>query len=101
MPVKKAAPTKSGTAKAAAPAKKTVAAKAAAPAKKTATAKAAATAKKRVSKGESMVCEVCGLAVVVDEVGGVAVAEEDVLVCCGQPMKTRKTAASKKAAATK
>lgn len=89
MAEKKAAPTKGRTAKAAAPAKKTVAAKAAAP------------AKKRVSKGESLVCEVCGLAVVVDEVGGVAVAEEDVLVCCGQPMKTKKAGASKKVAAKK
>ena len=64
-------------------------------AKKTGAAKAAAPAKKRVSKGESLVCEVCGLSVVVDEIGGVAVAEEDVLVCCGKQMKTKKAVAKK------
>jgi|WetSurMetagenome_2_1015567.scaffolds.fasta_scaffold07008_4 hypothetical protein len=61
--------------------------------KKTGTTKAAtptkAATKKRVSKGESMACEVCGLSVVVEEVGGIAVAEESVLLCCGKPMKAK------------
>jgi hypothetical protein len=61
--------------------------KVAAPKGKTETAKA--TTKKRVSKGESMACEVCGLSVVVEEVGGIAVAEESVLLCCGKPMKAK------------
>jgi hypothetical protein len=70
-------------------------------AKKSGAAKAApakAATKKRVSKGESLVCEVCGLSVVVEEVGGIAVAEEDVLLCCGKPMKTTR---AKKVAAKK
>ena len=53
--------------------------------------------KKRVNKGESVVCEVCGLSVVVEEVGGVAVSEETTLLCCGKPMKTRKAPAKAKA----
>jgi hypothetical protein len=47
------------------------------------------TAKKKVNKGDSLVCEVCGLSVVVEEVGGVAVAEESALICCGKPMKEK------------
>jgi hypothetical protein len=62
--------------------------KASAPAKKTATAKAS---KSRVAKGDAVVCEVCGLSVVVEEVGGIAVSEETTLVCCGKPMKARKS----------
>ncbi len=61
--------------------------KATAPEKKGGSKKA--TAKKRVSKGEAMVCEVCGLSVVVEEVGGVAISEESVLLCCGHPMKEK------------
>ncbi len=68
-------------------------------AKKATTAKAAP--KKRVNKGESVVCEVCGLSVVVEEVGGVAVSEETTLLCCGKPMKTRKAPARAKAAPAK
>lgn len=45
---------------------------------------------KRVRKGESMLCEVCGLSVVVEEVGGIEVSEETTLLCCGKPMKTLK-----------
>ena len=69
--------------------------------KKTAAAKATAkpAAKKRVSKGEKVMCEVCGLAVTVEEIGGIAVSEETTLICCGKPMKTRKAPA--KAAAAK
>ncbi len=62
--------------------------KASAPAKKTGTAKAT---KSRVAKGDAVVCEVCGLSVVVEEVGGIAVSEETTLVCCGKPMKARKS----------
>ena len=57
--------------------------------------------KKRVNKGESVVCEVCGLSVVVEEVGGVAVSEETTLLCCGKPMRTRKAPARAKAAPAK
>jgi hypothetical protein len=55
------------------------------------------TAKRKVNKGDSLVCEVCGLSVVVEEVGGIAVAEESALLCCGKPMKEKAT----KAKATK
>jgi hypothetical protein len=64
--------------------------------KKTEVAKT--TAKKRVSKGESVVCEVCGLSVVVEEVGGIVVSEETTLLCCGKPMRSRKAPAKAKAA---
>ena len=47
------------------------------------------TAKRKVDKGDSLVCEVCGLSVVVEEVGGMAVTEESVLLCCGKPMKEK------------
>jgi hypothetical protein len=61
--------------------------------RKTGKAKAAtptkATAKKRVSKGESMVCDVCGLSVLVEEVGGIAVEQDSVLLCCHKPMKAK------------
>jgi hypothetical protein len=80
--------------KAAAPKKKAVAVKATAK-KKTGAVKA--TAKKRVGKGESLVCQVCGLAVVVEEVGDIAIVEENVLLCCGKPMKGK----AAKAKATK
>jgi len=68
--------------------------KKATPARKTAVkGEAKAAAKRRVSKGESLECEVCGLSVVVEEVGGIAVREESTLLCCGKPMKQRKTKA--------
>lgn len=56
------------------------------------------TAKRKVNKGDSLVCEVCGLSIVVEEVGGVAVAEESALLCCGKPMKEKagKVKATKK-----
>jgi hypothetical protein len=42
---------------------------------------------KKMAKGDSYVCEVCGLAVTVDEVCGcVDVCD---IVCCSQPMKAR------------
>ena len=60
--------------------------------------KAKATTKKRVSKGDSLKCEVCGLSVVVEEVGGIAIAEVSPILCCGKPMKkkTKKIKAVKK-----
>jgi hypothetical protein len=76
--------------------------KAATTAKKSASAKittakttAKATPAKKVAKGDSYVCGVCGLAVVVDEECGC----EDVcdIVCCGQPMKAHKVAVKAKA----
>ena len=46
------------------------------------------TAKKKVTKGDSYVCEVCGLAVTVDKACGcVDVCD---IICCGKPMKERK-----------
>jgi hypothetical protein len=45
--------------------------------------------RKKVKKGDSLVCDVCGLSVVVEEVGGMVVGEEDALVCCGKPMKNK------------
>ncbi len=57
------------------------------------------TTSKRVSKGDSVECEVCGLAVTVQEVGGIEVSEETTLICCGKPMKARK--APKKASVAK
>ena len=50
--------------------------------------KKAALKKKVPAKGEKLVCETCGLGVVVDEVSGVVLFEE--LVCCGKPMKVKK-----------
>ena len=66
MPVKKATPKKSTTAK-----------KASAPVK-TAT-------KKPMKKGASYSCEACGLVVTVDEACGCAEVHE--IVCCGEAMK--------------
>jgi hypothetical protein len=56
-----------------------------------------ATTKKRVSRGDAMVCEVCGLSVVVEQVGDIAVREDNVLLCCSKPMKKK----ASKAKATK
>ena len=51
--------------------------------------KKAAPAKKKIAKGDSYVCEVCGIAVTVDEVCGcVDVCD---IICCGKPMKATKT----------
>ena len=33
-------------------------------------------AKKKVNNGDSLVCEVCGMSVIVEEIGGIPVAEE-------------------------
>ena len=69
---------KAVTAKKVAPAKITAAEKKVAPAKKT-------TAKRKTNKGDSFVCEVCGLSVIVDEYGDVLDAQE--IICCAKPMK--------------
>lgn len=60
--------------------------------------KRATTKKKIPAKGEKLICETCGLGVVVDEVSGVTIFEE--LICCGKPMKSKRTP-SKKTPATK
>jgi len=47
-----------------------------------------ATTKKKVAKGDAYVCEVCGLAVSVDQTCGcVDVCD---IICCGKPMKEKK-----------
>lgn len=51
--------------------------------------------KKKVTKGQSLACEVCGLAVTVEEIGNLIVEEESVLLCCNKPMIAK--AAAKKA----
>ena len=43
--------------------------------------------KKTVSRGESLVCEVCGLSVMVEQVGDIVIRQDDILLCCGKPMK--------------
>ena len=64
--------------------------------KKQGTAHKETSHKKKVSKGESLACEVCGLSVVVEEVGGIAVGEASTLLCCGKPMKKAGMPAAKK-----
>lgn len=76
-----------------------MAVKAASEAKKKAAPRAKAAAKpagkKKITKGAGMVCEVCGLSVIVEQVGDVEVAREDVLLCCGEPMKSKGAKANK------
>ena len=45
--------------------------------------------KRNVKKGDSLECEVCGLSIVVEEIGGIPVSEETTLLCCGKPMKVK------------
>ena len=61
-----------------------MAVKKAVPAKK---APAKAAAKKSPAKGQSLECEVCGLAVTVDEDCGCV--ETCDIICCDQPMKVK------------
>jgi hypothetical protein len=68
--------------KAAVPAKK-----AAAPAKKAAAAK--------TDKGDYLVCDVCGFAVIVDEICGCVETHE--ILCCSEPMKKKAAKAKPKA----
>ena len=62
-------------------------------------------AKKKITEGDSYVCEVCGLAISVDEDCGCV--DFCDIICCGKPMKAKtikaKTAKAKttKAKATK
>jgi hypothetical protein len=73
------------------------------PVKKATTAKKApvkaatkAPAKAKVARGDAYACEVCGLAVTVDETCGcVDVCD---IVCCGKPMKAQKPRARVKTA---
>ena len=80
------------------PVKKSVATKKAATKKKAmATKKKMVTAKKpavKTSKGDAYECGVCGLLVTVDETCGCA----DVcdIICCGKPMKLKKSKAAAK-----
>ncbi|MFH0847802.1 MAG: hypothetical protein V1894_07115 [Chloroflexota bacterium] len=76
------------------PVRKRATAKKAAPAKKTAIR---STAKKQVAKGDGYVCEVCGLAITVDEACD-CIGACDIL-CCGKPMKPRRARARAKTAA--
>jgi len=47
--------------------------------------------KQKVTKGDSYACEVCGLAVTVDEVCGCI--ETSHIICCSKPMKAKKARA--------
>jgi hypothetical protein len=62
--------------------KKAPAAKVATPQRKTAT-------KRNISKGQAFACEVCGLSVMVEAIGDAVVEEDNVLLCCGKPMKQK------------
>jgi len=57
--------------------------------------------KKGVSKGTSMVCEVCGLSVVVERVGNLAIRRDDILLCCSKPMTQKAKAGAAKKKTTK
>jgi hypothetical protein len=48
------------------------------------------TAPRKITNGDSLICEVCGLSVVVEEIGGTALEESSVLLCCGKPMVEKK-----------
>lgn len=63
------------------------------PAKKETAKKKGAIKKKKLSKGQVMTCEVCGLAITVEEIGDDVIEEDSVLLCCGKPMKEKKPAA--------
>ncbi|MDD4931754.1 MAG: hypothetical protein PHG66_06455 [Candidatus Colwellbacteria bacterium] len=47
------------------------------------------TSKKAIKKGESLVCGICGLSVSIERIGDITVRKENVLLCCGKPMKTK------------
>ncbi len=47
--------------------------------------------KAKNKKGTTYECRVCGYRIIVDE--GCGCAEEHVFVCCGQPMKKKRTVA--------
>jgi len=63
--------------------------------------KAKPAAKKTVAKGQALECHVCGLAVVVEQVGDITIAEERVLLCCDKPMKAKASKSKTSKAKTK
>ena len=63
------------------------------------TVKAKEVGDKKIKRGETVACHVCGLSVVVEQVGDVAVREESTLLCCGEPMKSKRAPAKAKRAA--
>jgi hypothetical protein len=77
--------------------------KKAAPVKKPSSMKAAPSKKraapgKKLVEGDRLFCETCGLGVLVDDAGWVAVRE---VICCGVPMKPHKISAEAKKPASK
>jgi hypothetical protein len=60
--------------------------------------KAKTAAGPKVAKGQSLECQVCGLAVVVEQVGDIEIVEESVLLCCDEPMKAKAVKAKAKTA---
>jgi hypothetical protein len=73
-------------------AKKTTGAKVATASKKTPT-------QRKISRGETLACEVCGTVVTVDQIGDAVIEQENILFCCDKPMREKAT--SKKGAAKK
>jgi hypothetical protein len=68
------------------------------PEKKAAPVKATATkpaSTKKVAKGDAYSCSVCGLVVTVDETCGCV--DTCDIICCNEPMKSKKTATKAKA----
>ncbi|MDO8715640.1 MAG: hypothetical protein Q7J73_02365 [Dehalococcoidales bacterium] len=47
------------------------------------------TSKKKVGKGNSIICKVCSLAVVIEQAGNIVVSQESALLCCGKPMQQK------------
>jgi hypothetical protein len=47
--------------------------------------------KRNINKGQALACEVCGISVTVEEIGGMIVEEDNVLICCGKRMKEKAT----------
>ncbi len=53
------------------------------------TPKSKSSTRRNLSKGQKLACEVCGMAVTVDQIGDTVVEEDTLLVCCGEPMKAK------------
>ena len=47
--------------------------------------------KKKVTKGQALACEVCGMSVMIEEIGDLVVETDSVLLCCSKPMKEKAT----------